>query len=88
MPPLHQHVLADGEADAPLLLIAQQREMRVESIVRLIALADALQPNDVNKQLGERVTRHCAICATFHFEIEEQAPFPVRIEMGRIVPSA
>ena len=36
---LLQHIFADGEADALLLLVADQRQVGVEEIVRGVALA-------------------------------------------------
>jgi hypothetical protein len=67
-----QHVLAHRQSDTGLLLVAQQRQVGVEQVVRGVALACALQPHDVAQHVGERVTGHRAVGAALAFEVEEQ----------------
>ena len=70
---LLQNVLADGEADALLLLVADEREMRVEEIVRGVALACLRELDDIDQHVGEGVAGHRAVRSALHLEIEEQA---------------
>ncbi len=67
-----QHVLAHRQADARLLLVAQQRQVRVEQVVRRVALARGLQAHDVAQHVGEAVAGVGAVGAALHLVVEEQ----------------
>ncbi len=70
---LLQHVFAHGQADAGLLLVADQRQMRVEQVMRGVALAGLGQLDDIDQQFREGIAGHGAVGAALHLEIEEQA---------------
>src|ERR1700689_154726 len=69
---LLQHVFAHGKAGARLLLVADQRQMRVEQIVRGIAAALLREIHDVDQEFREGVAGHRPIGAALHLELEEQ----------------
>src|SRR5258705_2892855 len=70
---LLQDVFAHREPRAGLLLVADQRQMRVEQIMRGIALAGLRKLHDVDKQFGKGVSGHRAVGTALHLEIEEQS---------------
>ena len=69
----HHHVFARGQADALLLLIADQGQMGVKKVVCFLTPPLARQPHDVNQHLREGVAGHRAIDSALHLEIEEQS---------------
>src|SRR4029079_4807731 len=52
----HHHVFAYREPRTGLLLVADERKVRVEKRVRVVALAFLRQANDVDEHVGEAVT--------------------------------
>src|SRR6478735_597658 len=69
---LLQHMLAHGKARAGLLLVADQWQMRVEQVMRGVALARLGQVDDVDQKLREGIAGHGAIGAALHLEVQEQ----------------
>src|SRR5437667_2030874 len=53
---LLQHVFAYRQARAGLLLVTDQRQMRIEQVVRGVALAGLRQFDDVDQQFRKSVT--------------------------------
>src|SRR4051812_2526517 len=53
-----QHVFPHGEADAELLLVADQRQMRVEQVVRRIPLPGGGKPHELDQHVGEGIAGH------------------------------
>ena len=82
-----QHILAHGEPDAWLLLVAQQRQVCVEKIVRGVALASSCILMTSAQHVREGVAGHGPVCAAFHLEVEEQAAIAGQDQIGRIEPS-
>src|SRR5215471_5659832 len=52
---LLQHIFAYGQPGAGLLLIADQRQMRVEQVMRGVAPAFLRQPHDVDQKFREGI---------------------------------
>src|SRR5690606_3675573 len=68
-----QDMLAHGKPDAELLLVADQRKMRVEQVVRLLAPACRRQVDQFGQHVREAVAGHRPVGAAFRLEIEEHA---------------
>ena len=56
-----------------LLLVAQEGKVRVEEVVRRVALPGGGKTNDVDEHVREGVAGHGAVGAALHLEIEEEA---------------
>ena len=70
---LLQDVLADGETDSLLLLVADEREMRIEEVVGGVALARLRELDNVDEHVGKGVAGHRAISAALQLKVEEEA---------------
>src|SRR6478752_10653657 len=67
---LLQHVLAHRQTCTWLLLVADQRQMRVEQIMRSVTLALLREAHDVDQELRESVAGHGAVGAALHLEVQ------------------
>jgi len=75
--------------DSPplLVLVADQRKVGVEEIVRLVALSFHRKPDRVHPACQGSVAGHGAVCSRSISKSKNSAPLPVRIEIGRIDPA-
>src|ERR1700722_296163 len=71
-----QHIFAHRQTDARLLFIAQERQMRVEQVMRLLALAGPGKTNDIDEHIWKGIAGHGAVGAALHLEIKKQAAGP------------
>jgi len=67
-----QNIFADGEADALLLLVADERKMGVEEVVCGVAVALGAEVDHIDQHVGEGVPV-MAIGSALHLEVEEEA---------------
>src|ERR1035441_2892463 len=70
---LLQDVFADGQTNALLLLVTDEREVGVEEVVGGVAVALPGEVDDVDEHVRKGVASHRAIRAAVHLEVEKQA---------------
>src|SRR5260370_10621012 len=68
---VHQHIFADREADTRLLLVADQRKVRIKKVVSSVAPSSRGMSDKVHQHVREAVTGHCAVGSAFHFEVQK-----------------
>ncbi len=73
MPRRFKNIFAHGEADSGLRLVAHQRQVAIEQIVRLLAFALVDEIDHAHQHLGIGIARHGAIGAALHLEGQEHA---------------
>src|SRR6516164_6534624 len=71
-PPLLQQVFAHGKTCARLLLVTNERQVRIEQIMRGIAFAVLREAHDIDQEFRESIARHGAVGTPLHLEIQKQ----------------
>src|ERR1700730_3656456 len=67
----HQHIFAYRKADTRLLLVTDQRKVRIKKVMSSVAPSSRGMPDEVHQHVREAVTRHCAVGAPFHLEVQK-----------------
>src|ERR1700675_4228638 len=67
----HQDIFAYRKADTGLLLVADQRKVRIKKVMSGVAPPSRGMSDQVHQHVGEAVTSHCAVRAAFHLEVQK-----------------
>src|SRR3984893_13364747 len=67
----HQHIFAYGKSDTRLLLVTDQRKVRIKKVMSSVAPSSRGMPDEVHQHVREAVTRHCAVGPALHFEVQK-----------------
>ena len=69
---LREHIFADGKAYSGLLLVAHQRKVRVEDVLRLLESTGGGMADHVSHHLGKGEAGHRTVSPPLHFLREKQ----------------
>ncbi|HZZ16418.1 MAG TPA: hypothetical protein VFE08_10695, partial [Candidatus Sulfotelmatobacter sp.] len=72
MPRLISTYLRTARPIPRLLLVTEQREVRIKKVMSIVASSSDGMPDQVDQHVRKAVTRHCAVGPALHFEVQKQ----------------